>query len=139
MKILIDTHILLWYTQNNGLSKERIKIIDTARRQNSLFVSAMSFWEISLLMSKGRLKMTMNLSDWIDDVLDIPGLNLVELSVPILISANCLHDFANQDPADRIIVATARECNMHIMTKDRKILSYAQEGFVRAVEVEPAA
>lgn len=134
MKLLLDTHIFWWYVEGYNLNKDLFSLIEAHRELGSLFVSNISFWEISLLLAKGRVSTSFGYDIWLDIVKKIPGMNFVDTSPKIFMRSSFLQSFEEKDPADRIIVATAREYDMHILTLDRKILNYAAEGYVSAVE-----
>ena len=132
-KILIDTHIILWYLEGIKLTKQQITLIDEARNNNSLYISSISIWEITLLASKGRLVFSITIEELIDNILSIPGIHLVDLSVPILVSSCNLPNFDHKDPADRFIIASARNLHAHLMSADQKILDYASLGYVNII------
>ena len=123
MKLLLDTHIFWWYIEGGNLNEGLFNLIEARRKSGSLFVSNISFWEISLLLSKVRVSTMLDYRLWLDLVCKIPGLNFVETSPRIFMNSTFLEGFGEKDPADRIIVATAREHDMHIMSLDKKILS----------------
>lgn len=129
-KVLLDTHIILWYLEGIKLNQQQIDTIDEARKNNSLYISAISLWEIALLTSKGRLAFSITIEELIDNILSIPGINLVDLSVSILISSCNLPHFDHKDPADRFIIASARNLHAYLISADQKILDYASLGYV---------
>lgn len=136
MNLLLDTHTWVWL--NNGsdeLSNKIIQKIDTAADQGKVFISAISVWEIATLAAKKRLVLRTSLKEWVDEALSQVGVDLVPLSPDISIESSVLPNGFHGDPADRLIVATARIKRMILLTRDSKILSYAKEGFLQAVEV----
>jgi len=130
-KLTIDTHILIWYVEGIELSEEQVDLIETARRNNLLHISSISVWEIMMLVDKEIITLSMNLNFWIDKVLSIPGLNLIDLSVPIMQQSCELPNYHHKDPADRFIIASARFINSHLMTADPKIIDYAHQGYLK--------
>lgn len=132
-KLILDTHIIIWYIEGINLNKEQIKIIDDYQKNNSLYISAISIWEISMLASKNKITFSVSLKEWIDSLLSIPGLNLVNLSPSILIESCNLTNLDHKDPADRMIISTARNLNAHLMTADQKILDYAKQGHLKVI------
>lgn len=100
-----------------------------------IYVSPISAWELGLLEKKNRLVTTQSARSLFDTLLARPGVKLTGLSVEVLFASSSLPDLAHNDPADRIIIATAREFGMRIVTSDRTILAYAAKGHVLAVEM----
>ena len=86
-----------------------------------------------MLVSKGKMQMAEAPRAWFERLCNLEGLQLADLSIAVLINAGSLPDLAHGDPADRIIIATAREYGMRIVTRDRKILDYAEKGHVLAL------
>lgn len=132
--ILLDTHIVLWLMEGKSeFSKKTLEIIEQAASKNSLFISAISIWEISMLEVKGRIILSQPISDWIKQTLASPGIQLLPLTPEISIESSNLPGNFHGDPADRIIVATARIENLTLITKDKKILEYGKQHWVFVV------
>ena len=111
-----------------------LQAIDQAAAQEvPVFISPMTAWEIGLLNARGRLTMSMSPQAWFDTLLGVPGIALAELSSTILIASSFLPDPAPRDPADRIIVATAREKGLRLVTRDKILLDYAKKGHLDAL------
>jgi len=124
--ILLDTHALIWLDEgSNRLGKQALSLIDQSLHAKELFVSSISFWELAMLVEKGRLEMQMSVDIWRQRLLD-NGLQEIVLSGNIAINAALLKDF-HGDPADRIIVATAIHSTCKLCTADKKILSWGQK------------
>ncbi|MDY6952777.1 MAG: type II toxin-antitoxin system VapC family toxin [Thermodesulfobacteriota bacterium] len=125
MKYLLDTHTWIWWHMNPRKLSQRVKriIADTAR-YDEMLLSAISPWEFSKLLEKKRLGISCNPEDWIDSALDMPKLRLVPLSPGLAYRSTVLPGPFHDDPADQIIVATAREEQATILTKDERILTY---------------
>lgn len=87
--LILDTHILIWYVEGIKLSESQIKLIDKAREENILYISAISIWEITMLENKGKIALSVSLDEWINKLLSMPGLHLIDLSVSILMQS-CL-------------------------------------------------
>lgn len=125
MKYLLDTHTWTWWHMRpQNLSKKVSSIIGDTSKYSELLLSAISPWEFSKLLEKGRLGISYNPEDWIYTALDMPKLRLVALSPAIAYRSTILPQPFHSDPADQIIVATAREENATILSKDERILSY---------------
>ncbi len=86
-----------------------------------------------MLISKGRLPTTRTASAWFEDVVQTVGAEVVDASVPILIGSSFLPGSIHNDPTDRIIIATAREHDLTIITRDRAILAYGAAGHVKTL------
>lgn len=123
--IMLDTQVLVWWVENsNRLSASHKSVIDASER-DGLRASAISIWEIAMLVSKRRLDVGMLVSSWLDKVLAIPTLHIVAATPQILVNSTELPGSFHPDPADRIVVATARAYEEPLLTTDRKILAYA--------------
>ncbi len=125
MKYLLDTHTWIWWNMNpQKLSKKVKDLIGNAEIYDEILLSAISPWEFSKLLEKERLGILCNPEDWIKTALDMPKLRLVPLSPILSYRSTMLPKPFHNDPADQIIVATAREENATILTKDERILAY---------------
>jgi PIN domain nuclease of toxin-antitoxin system len=125
MKYILDTHIWIWWHMRpQNLSEQVTSLIGDISKYSELLLSAISPWEFSKLLEKGRIGISNDPEDWIDLALDMPRLRLIPLSPTIAYRSTILPQPFHNDPADQIIVATAREENAIILTKDERILSY---------------
>ncbi|MDH5533802.1 MAG: type II toxin-antitoxin system VapC family toxin [Candidatus Pacebacteria bacterium] len=123
--IVLDTHALIWWVNDNGeLSAKAHKVIKQAQDKNAIYISAISLWEIAMLVKKGRLKLSMDVETWINKVLSLPMLNCIDINPEIAIRSVNLPDFIHPDPADRMIIATSLNKGMKLVSKDEKILKY---------------
>lgn len=132
-KITLDTHIIIWYAEGINLTEKQVGVIDRARDNNSLFISSISIWEIAMLFKKGKTVFSMSLNELIDKILSIPGLNVMDLSLPILLESTSLPNYEPKDPADRLIISSTRANGSYLMTVDQKILDYANRGYLKIV------
>ena len=125
MKYMLDTHTWVWWHMNpKKLSKNVKKIIGSAGQYDEMLLSAISPWEFSKLLEKKRIGISCDPEDWINTALDMPKLRLVPLSPALAYRSTILPQPFHRDPADQIIVATAREENATVLTKDDRILTY---------------
>jgi PIN domain nuclease of toxin-antitoxin system len=132
--ILLDTHPLIWFTQGHkDLGPKARQIVQRSLDRDEARVSPITFWETSMLVNKGRLALGRSVQEWAQAVLG-KGIILAEVSPHIAIGAGDLPRGIHGDPADRIIIATARTLGCPILTADRKILSYASAGHVAATD-----
>ena len=125
MIYLLDTHTWIWWHMNPGKLSERVKaIIADSSSYDELCLSAISPWEFCKLIEKQRLGISCNPEDWLTTALDMPKLQLLPLSPIIAYHSTVLPQPFHNDPADQIIVATAREKNATVLTRDENILNY---------------
>lgn len=106
---------------------------ESVDRGDAVMVSPITAWERGLLAARGRIASPMSPKAWFEHLLLQPGVELAELSIDILIESSFLPGKVHGDPADRIIIATARAQHLTIVTRDRLILDYADQGHVRAL------
>jgi PIN domain nuclease of toxin-antitoxin system len=124
--LLVDTHVLLWLIEGYGtLGRNATAAIDLATGQNCLIVSAITPWEIGLLVNKGRLKLNTEVMGWIRSALAKPGVQLAPLEPEIAVESTRLPWEIHSDPADRILVATARTLGATLVTADQGLLAMA--------------
>jgi PIN domain nuclease of toxin-antitoxin system len=135
--LLLDTHIWLWYADGvtERLRPSSVKTLDEARRADGLVVSAISIWELGVLSAKGRIQLSVPLRDWIDNALGAPGIRFAPLDAAAAAESTLLPGEPHGDPADRMLIATARTQNIPLATRDGDILKYGKLGFVRTVAI----
>ena len=123
--IVLDTHAWVWFISNPELlSKRAKKATDNAINAKEIFISSISAWEIALLVERGRLKLTLDVTDWISKSERLPFFRFIPVDNSIAIKAVNLPQPFHNDPADRIIIATATAIGAPLVTKDEKILKY---------------
>lgn len=124
--IVIDTHVLVWWVNgSDSLSDAAEKVIkDTLNSDGEVIVSSISAWEISMLIEKGRLVLSMDVESWLDEVSQIDGVRFMPVDNEISIKSTMLPGEFHKDPADRMIVATARKLAVPLVTADEKIIHY---------------
>jgi PIN domain nuclease of toxin-antitoxin system len=124
MKYLLDTHTWIWWHMRpEALSPQALQIIQGGK-YDSLLLSAISVWEFSKLLEKRRLTIACDGRDWIEKAIQIPKLRVVELSPEIAWQSTRLPSPFHDDPADQIIVATARSEDATLLTADRPLRAY---------------
>jgi PIN domain nuclease of toxin-antitoxin system len=124
--IVLDTHVWVWWVASpDMLSPAAAAGIDRAIEEDGLHVSAISCWELSLLVRKGRLELTMDVADWIAGSAALPFLRFVPVDRRTATRANQLAGDLHEDPADRLIIATALTLGATLVTKDLRIRDYA--------------
>ena len=133
--LLLDTHSLLWSMNNNPkLGSQAKEAIRLAYREKCALVSAITPWEIALLVSKNRLSLGSDVLAWVCDALAIPGVTLVGLEPEIAVASTRLPFEMHADPADRILVATARHLGATLVTADEALLEFSEKGHFRALD-----
>lgn len=129
-RLLLDTCAIIWLSHEEPVSESAVEAIENSR---SLQVSPMSAWELGMLVAKGRLPATRPIDRWFDDFSTASGAEIAMATPAILIASSFLPPPVHNDPVDRILIATARQNDLTILTRDRKILQYAEIGHVRAL------
>lgn len=122
--IVLDTHIWIWWASELPDLKPRHRELLEANRGGGLGVSVISIWEISKKYQLGKLGLDRPFDEWLKVALVLPDLRLLELSHDILVESTRLPNDFRSDPADEIIVATARMLNVPLLTADRKLMDY---------------
>lgn len=131
--VLLDTHAALWLMNGDLLSVESRQSIDAAASSGRVFVSPISAWEIATLVRKGRIALSMSPDSWFDTMLTT-GIVLAVMPPRTLIASAFLPGDPPRDPADRIIVATARAENLMLLTRDALLLGYSTKGHLRTLQ-----
>lgn len=121
--IILDTHIWIWWIDDNQkLTQQHRQWIQQYQSQG-LGVSLISCWEVAKLVEKNKLNLSIGVDEWINTALTYPGVQLLNLTIPIIFESTRLTGF-HGDPADQLIVATARIYGCPLLTADAKILAY---------------
>ena len=121
--ILLDTHVWWWaISEPEKLSSVAVETINKSSDQR--FIAAISLWEFAMMVKKKRIILNMSPKDWFTHAIDNVGTKVIPLSGEIALESCNLSGNFHKDPADRIIVATARIHNVLLVTKDQKILDY---------------
>jgi PIN domain nuclease of toxin-antitoxin system len=133
--ILLDTHALVWLLEGSERlgAQARAAVEAATVGQVGVLVAAISIWEIGMLVAKGRLTLDRDVGEWVQMALSLPGIGMVALDPDVAIAASRLPGEMHGDPADRLIVASARHVGAVLMTDDRLILDYAAAGHLRAM------
>jgi len=122
--IVLDTHIWVWWVHGDErLTRTQAEVIE-ANETDVIGVSAISCWEIAKLVEYGRLELPCSLGEWFEDALSYPGIRLLELTPEIAIESTQLPGEFHRDPADQMIVATARVYGCPLVTSDGRLLEY---------------
>jgi PIN domain nuclease of toxin-antitoxin system len=133
--IVLDTHILLWsLLQPEELQENIRQRITVAQENNQLLVCSISLWEIAMLKSKRRINIYEPTRDFLESITNIDGLSVKDISTEVAAESVQLMDDFHGDPADRIIVATAKCHGATLLTRDQKILTWANLGNIKSLQ-----
>jgi len=147
-RVVLDTHIWVWASGESGgpaqFTPDVVGPIEAAARARQLFVSATSVWEIALKEQRGRGLVRGDLSSWVRDQRQYPGVRVMGIDSRLAIAATRLPLWVrkrdgqeHRDPSDRVIVAKARRLNGVLITCDEEILDYADQGHLRGYDARP--
>lgn len=133
--LLLDTHAAIWLVGRAPMTPESLAAIRAATAHNRVLISPVSAWEIGLLARTRRQDLEFRPSplEWFARLLEVPGIRLTPLTPEAAIGSSCLPGEFHRDPADRMLIATARMLNLPIVTRDTEILAYAARGHVQAI------
>lgn len=133
--LLLDTCAVIWMGENDDLSEDAVAALDTASdRAEPVTLSPISAWEIGMLASRGRFASPLTPQAWFGRFMTGGNFRLSDLAPDLLISSSFLPGNPPSDPIDRIIIATARQQNLRLVTRDRAILEYGAAGHVSVIE-----
>lgn len=126
--IIFDTHTLVWQVSHpEKLSKKaRTRIDRQIKEGNEILVSSISVWEIYMLVKKGRLRLSMDIDTWFEKIEQLSFFQFIPIDNRIAAKSVMLPESFHNDPADRIIVTTAREYGAVLITSDKRLLEYPQ-------------
>jgi PIN domain nuclease of toxin-antitoxin system len=126
--VLLDTHIALWLDSGSERLRPSTRaLIDGHWRSGgTVFLSAVTAWEIALLVDSGRIALDSSVEAWIDRFLDRPGIESVPLGHRAACRSYTLHHLRHRDPADRLLIATAIELGCPLITYDERIVRFSE-------------
>lgn len=131
--ILLDTCALLFVASEIHISERAETEISEAAYDGRLYVSPMSAWEIGIGVAKNRLKLPLGPLEFFQRFLKLMQAQLSTLSPEILVGSSNLPGPLHGDPMDRILISTARNLDMVLVTRDQPILDYGAEGNLRTL------
>jgi PIN domain nuclease of toxin-antitoxin system len=133
--LLLDTHTFLWMVEGHShLGAESAIKLNQASREDRIAVSAITPWEIAVLAAKKRIDLHRDPLEWVSAALSLPGVHLVGLEPEIAVASAGLPFDMHADPADRILVATARHLGATLVTADKPLLDLGKKGFFRVID-----
>jgi PIN domain nuclease of toxin-antitoxin system len=135
LPLLLDTHVWIWAAEQreDELSTRMLKLINSASQRGSVLISVISMWEIAMLAERSRIVLSVDSLQWIETAASVPGVRVIELTPRIAVGSTHLPGNPHSDPADRILMATARDAGARLVTRDRRILQYAESTRALAV------
>lgn len=122
--IVLDTHIWLWWVAAPDNIEPRLRKLIARHESTGLGVSAISCWEVAKKVQMGKLVLDRPVVDWMKIALDYPGVQLLPLTPQIVLDSCSLPGEFHKDPADQLIVATARVLKATLVSVDENILAY---------------
>lgn len=122
--ILLDTHIWVWWIHDDPSLTEQQKQFLRDNDEQGLGISVISCWEVAKLVEYNRLTLPCSIEEWLDQALAYPGIQLLNLTPRIAVESTKLPGTFHRDPADQLIVATARVHDWPLLTADDRILNY---------------
>ena len=130
--LLLDTHYWIWFQAGDKeqITDNVLKAMERAAAGGRLLLSVISVWELGMLEAKGRVKLQRPCEEWVKEALATPGLELVPLTPEIALDSSRLPAVFHGDPADRIIVVTARRMGARLLTRDQKLMEYGRQRHV---------
>ena len=132
--LLLDTCALIWLAADEPIADAALTAIDEAyRTDETVWVSPITAWEIGLMTARGRIALATSPHAWFRKAMAQIGVALCPLEPETLIDSSFLPGAPPRDPADRIVIATARALDLRVVTRDQVILSYAEKGHVTAL------
>ncbi len=131
-RLLLDTCAVIWLMTGVELQNDAVSLIDRAAQSDGVLVSPVTAWEIALLSRKGKIATTMSAIEWYQRVVSLSGIQELPLNAAIMTASVELPGKLHKDPADRLLIASARSNDLTLVTRDTAILDYAEMGFVKA-------
>lgn len=126
--LLLDTHVALWLDAGDSrLRPATVSRIEAVRSEGgTIYIHAVSAWELALLIDLGRVRMGISCAGWVGRMQAMAGVELMPLTVSAAAAAYEFHGFGGRDPADRLLMAAAAERGCPLVTCDRAILEFAR-------------
>jgi len=131
--LLLDTNAAIWLSRDELKASASEKLDEAARTGVATYLSPITAWEVGQLVSRNRLSLGATPQRWFARILAMPNVHLAELSPDILIASSFLPGNPPRDPADRILLATARDLGATLITRDRLLLKYGEDGQVSTI------
>ena len=133
---LLDTHAWLWVQrgETRDLPPSVVRRLERSQKESKVYLSAISVLEIARLVASGRYDLGLSVDRFVSEATEDGGFRLLDLSVSILIGSTRLPGELHRDPSDRLLVATAREYDLTLVTRDSKLLAYGGKGHIKTLK-----
>ena len=131
--LLLDTCTLIFLTEKSRLAAAAVEEMRAAKDGGITYISPITAWEIGMLVARGRLQLLIRPERWFANLFDVSGVRLAEMLPDLLIASSYLPGKPPRDPTDRILAATARELGATLITRDRALLDYGEQGHIATV------
>ncbi len=137
--LLLDTHVWIWVMEGEAreVAPAVRHAVEEAGAAGRVLVSAISVWEVAMLAAKGRIRFRMEVDEWVRRALNAPGVHFSGLSPDVAVDSTRLPEPIHGDPADRILIATARRTGATLVTRDLKIVDYGRQGLLSVLDATP--
>lgn len=133
--VILDTHVLLWsLLKPEELTEETKSKVEQAQKNQNLLVSAISLWEIAMLSHKKRIHIFEPIKNFLSSIEEMSGINICEISAEVAAESVLLQNNFHGDPADRIIISTARVYSATLLTRDKQILQWSEYGSIKCLK-----
>lgn len=133
--LLLDTCALIFLNEKARIAVAAVDALQSAKGEGGMtYISPISAWEVGMLASRGRLQMLIRPERWFANLFEAPGVVLAPLTADLLIASSYLPGNPPKDPTDRILAATARDLGATLITRDRALLRYGEQGHVAVLE-----
>ncbi len=133
--VLLDTHAWIWLLSGSPkINAKALKAVERSITEEAVLLSAISPWEVAMLVSKGRLTLDRDVGEWVLAAVSIPGIRIEPISPEIAVASTRLPGIIQADPADRLIAATARHHGAVLITNDQLLLDYGKAGHIKVLK-----
>ncbi len=130
---LLDTCAAIWLF-DGVLPKVVRQLTDAVNQGHSTYISPITAWEVGVAARKGRFASSLSPQRWFCALMGFPSMAIADMPPAVLIASQELPDFPSNDPADRIIAASAREYGLTVVTRDKALLDYGKQGYLSVLE-----
>ena len=129
MRLLLDTHVLVWWRrgETDRLTRAQARALsEMEKTPQPAALSAITLWELSMLVERRRLAISKPLNEWLNELESHPLITILPLTARVAAESVRLGEGFHRDPADQIIVATARCHDLTLVTADDRIRKWGQ-------------
>jgi PIN domain nuclease of toxin-antitoxin system len=133
--VLLDTHVWVWLLNgDHKLNPKALRAIEQSLSEEAVMLSAISPWEVAMLVNKGRLTLDRDVGEWVNAAVTIPGIRVEHITPEIAVASTRLPGSIHPDPADRLIAATSRHLGALLITDDQLLLDYSAAKHLKALK-----